>query len=227
MTMDPIIIGAISGLAAGFVTSRITLFQVKKRTDDATRINKVASLPTVAAICAVSVILLAVIFGLYGYSVKSVEYALYALIALSIGVVDLVLKRIPNLSVLALLIVRLAAVVYELFSGASVKSALVPSLIGLVAAFILYQLPMFIGIPIGVGDVKFASAIGFCLGLFGFLEAAIIMAAGLLILLAVLTATKKGSVRTNVPMGPFLALGTVFTMIFPIFEKISQNVFGL
>lgn len=223
--MDPMLTGGIIGFAAGLVINRVAVFQIKHRTDDKKKIGNVNCLPAAIALCVITAILFAIIFRLNGNVYKRIEYVLYTSIALSIGVVDLDLKKIPNLSVLALLVIRTAAIIIELINGASVKSTIVPSLIGLGAAFFLYQLPMLIGIPIGVGDVKFASAIGYCLGLSGFLQAAIVMALGLLILLAVLTVTKKGNAKTKVPMGPFLALGTIATLLFPVLTGITQQIF--
>ena len=174
----------------------------------------------------ISGVLFAVIFKLYGTTAKRLEYAAYLSIALAIGVVDLDIQKIPNLSVLALLVVRSAAVIYELVTGVSAKGALFPSAIGLAAAFILYQLPMLFRIPIGVGDVKFASAIGFCLGIFGFLQSAIIMAIGLVFFLVYLMARKKGNLKTKVPMGPFLALGSIATILYPVFTGMEQQIFS-
>jgi len=223
--MNEMIYGGLLGTAAGVVFNRVAVFQVKRRTEDSAKREAVDNVVLAVVSAIISGILFALIFKLYGSTAKRIEYAAYISIAISIGVVDLDLKKIPNLSVLALLAVRTAAIIYELVSGSSVKGALFPSLIGLAAAFILYQLPMLIGIPIGTGDVKFASAIGYCLGIFGFLQSALIMAAGLALLLVYLTATKKGSAKTKVPMGPFLALGTVATILFPVFSGLSQQLF--
>jgi prepilin signal peptidase PulO-like enzyme (type II secretory pathway) len=140
-------------------------------------------------------------------------------------VVDLDIQKIPNLSVLALLVVRSTAVIYELVTGVSAKEAFFPSAIGLAAAFILYQIPMLFGIPIGTGDVKFASAIGYCLGVFGFLQSAVIMAVGLVIFLVYLMVQKKGNLKTKVPMGPFLALGSIATIMYPVFTGMEQQIF--
>lgn len=223
--MNEMLLGGALGIAAGLAFNRIAVFQVKKRTEDGDRIKAVNNAALAVITAVLSGILFAVIFKLYGSTAKRIEFAAYISIAISIGVVDNDLKKIPNLSVLALLAVRSAAIVYELISGGSVKETVLPSLIGLAAAFILYQLPMFFGIPIGTGDVKFASAIGYCLGVFGFLQAAIIMAAGLAIFLIYLLATKKGSLKTKVPMGPFLAAGTIATVIFPVLTGVSQQIF--
>ena len=225
--MNIMLTGGIAGLAAGLAFNRITVFQVKQRTDDSGKIKNVNNAGAVAISAVISAILFAVIFRLYDSIPLRIEYAAYISTAISIGVVDLDLKKIPNLSVLALLVVRTAAIIYELIQGGSAKETLVPSLIGLAAAFILYQLPKFIGIPIGTGDVKFASAIGYCLGLFGFLQAALVMAAGLALLLAYLKTAKKGNLKTSVPMGPFLALGTIATIIYPVFTGLSQQIFSL
>lgn len=225
--MNTMLTGGIAGVAAGLAFNRIAVFQVKRRTDDGKRIKAVNNIGAAAASAVITGILFAVIFRLYDSTALWIEYAAYISIAISIGVVDLDLKKIPNLSVLALLAVRTAAIIYGLIQGGSTKGLLVPSLIGLAAAFILYQLPMLIGIPIGTGDVKFASAIGYCLGIFGFLQAAIVMAIGLALLLAYLKAAKKGNIKTSVPMGPFLALGTIATVIYPVFTGFTQQIFTL
>lgn len=221
--MNPMLTGGIAGLAAGLIINKVAVFQVKRRTDDENKVRKVNNVPVLLAACVITAILFALIFGLNESIEVGIEYVLYISIALAIGVVDLDIKKIPNLSVLALMIVRTAAIIYALITGASVKSTVIPSVIGLAAAFILYQLPMLIGIPIGVGDVKFASAIGYCLGFIGFLQAAIVMALGLAILLIILKATGKGSMKTKVPMGPFLALGTIVTLLFPVLTGLSQQ----
>lgn len=189
--MNEMLYGGAIGLVSGLAFNRIAAFQVKQRTEDSKSREAVDNVALAVVTALVSGILFALIFKLCDSTAKRIEFAAYISIAISIGVVDLGIKKIPNLSVLALLIVRTAAVIFELINGASVKCAIFPSVIGLAAAFILYRLPMLIGIPIGVGDVKFASAIGYCLGVFGFLQAAIIMTVGLALLLIYLMATKR------------------------------------
>ena len=174
----------------------------------------------------VSGLLFAAVFAMKDSTAERLEAVAYISIAISIAVVDLDIKKIPNPSVLALLIIRAAALIYAIATGAPLKETLIPSLVGLAAGFILYQLPMFFGIPIGTGDVKYSSAIGFCLGAFGYLQAALVMAAGLVVYLIYLVATKKGSLKTAVPMGPYLSLGVIITVLFPMFNELSQTVFS-
>ena len=224
-TMNEMLYGGAIGMIAGLAMNRIGVFQVKRRTEESAKREAIDNVVLAVVWALISGILFAVIFKLYGTTAKRLEYCAYISIVLAIGVVDLDIQKIPNLSVLALLVVRSAAVIYELVTGVSVKEAVFPSAIGLVAAFILYQLPMLFGIPIGTGDVKFASAIGCCLGIFGFLQSAIIMAVGLVFFLVYLMARKKGNLKTKVPMGPFLALGSVATIIYPVFTGMEQLIF--
>lgn len=224
--MIEIVYGGLLGILAALAFNLISIFQIKRRTDENAKIEAVKNTAVVVAWLLISGALFAAIFALFEDTATRIEAAAYISIAISIGVVDLDIKKIPNSSVLALMIIRTVAIVYAIATGVPVKQTLIPSLVGLAAGFILYQLPMLIGIPIGTGDVKYSSAIGFCLGAFGYLQAALIMAAGLVVYLIYLVATKKGSLKTAVPMGPYLSLGVVVTVLHPVFGELSDKIFA-
>ncbi len=224
--MIEIVYGGTLGSLAALAFNRIAIFQIKRRTDVNAKIEAVKNTAVIVAWVLLSGTLFAAVFARFDDIATRLEAIAYISIAISIGVVDLDIKKIPNSSVLALLLIRTAALIYAIATGVPVKESLIPSLIGLAAGFILYQLPMFIGIPIGTGDVKYSAAIGYCLGAFGYLQAALIMAAGLIIYLIYLVATKKGSLKTSVPMGPYLSLGAVVTVLFPVFGELSEKVFS-
>lgn len=221
--MVNVLYGGILGLLAGLAFNRITLFQIKRRTSETAQIEAVDNLAVIISWILLSGVLFAVVFARFQSTALRLEYVAYISIALSVGVVDLDIRRIPNWSVLALLIVRTAAIVYGIvWEKGTVKEYLFPSLIGLAIGFVLFQLPSLIGIPIGSGDVKYCGAIGYCLGIFGYLQASIIMAISLAAYLIYLVVTKKGSLKTAVPMGPYLSLGVVITVICPMFEKFNS-----
>lgn len=218
--------GGLLGILAALALSRIAIFQIKQRTDETAKLEAVQNAAVMITWVLLSGVLFAVAFVRFDDIAQRLEAIAYISIAISIGVVDLDIKKIPNSSVLALLIVRTAAIIYAIATDVPVKECLIPSLIGLASGFILYQIPMYFGIPIGTGDVKYSAAIGYCLGAFGFLQASLIMAAGLLIYLIYLVATKKGSLKTAVPMGPYLSLGVIVTALFPMFGELSETVFS-
>ncbi|MBO5359855.1 MAG: prepilin peptidase [Clostridia bacterium] len=220
------IYGGALGTLAALAFNRIAIFQIKKRTQEASRIEAVKNTAVIVAWVVLSGVLFAVSFLRYSETAARLEAVAYISVAIAIGIVDLDIKKIPNSSVLTLLIIRTVAIVYAIATGVPVKETLIPSLIGLAAGFILYQLPMLVGVPIGTGDVKYSAAIGYCLGVFGFLQASLIMAAGLIIFLIYLVATKKGSLKTSVPMGPYLSLGAVITVLFPLFGDLSKQIFS-
>ncbi len=224
--MLEILYGGPLGILAALAFNRISVFQVQKRTQENAKIETVKNTALIVAWVLLSGVLFAAVFARYSDTAVRLESVAYISIAISIGVVDMDIKKIPNSSVLALLIVRTLAIIWAIANGAPVKETLIPSLIGLAAGFILYQLPMLIGIPIGTGDVKYSSAIGYCLGAFGYIQAALIMAVGLLVYLVYLVATKKGSLKTSVPMGPYLSLGAVVTVLFPVFGELQKSVFS-
>lgn len=218
--------GGALGILAALAFNRIAIFQIKRRTDENAKIEAVKTTAVIVAWVILSGILFAAAFTIFKDTPTRLEAIAYISIAISIGVVDLDIKKIPNSSVLSLLIIRTVAIVYATATGVPAKQTLIPSLIGLAAGFILYQLPMLIGIPIGTGDVKYSAAIGYCLGAFGYLQAALIMAAGLMVYLIYLVATKKGSLKTAVPMGPYLSLGVVVTILIPMFGELSKSFFS-
>ena len=220
------IYGGALGTLAALAFNRIAIFQIKKRTQEASKIEAVKNTAVIVAWVLFSGVLFAVSFLRYSETAARLEAVAYISVAIAIGIVDLDIKKIPNSSVLTLLVIRTVAIVYAIATGVPVKETLIPSLIGLAAGFILYQLPMLVGVPIGTGDVKYSAAIGYCLGVFGFLQASLIMAAGLIIFLIYLVATKKGSLKTSVPMGPYLSLGAVITVLFPLFGDLSKQIFS-
>lgn len=224
--MIEIVYGGLLGILAALAFNLISISQIKRRTDENAKIEAVKNTAVIVAWLLLSGALFAAVFALFEDTATRIESVAYISIAMSIGVVDLDIKKIPNSSVLALMIIRTAAIVYAIATGVPVKQTLIPSLVGLAAGFILYQLPMLIGIPIGTGDVKYSTAIGYCLGAFGYLQAALIMAAGLVIYLIYLMATKKGSLKTAVPMGPYLSLGVVVTVLHPMFGELSDKIFS-
>ncbi len=224
--MIEIVYGGMLGILAALAFNRISIFQIKRRTNENAKIEAVKNTAVIVAWVLISGILFAAAFAVFKDTAARLEAVAYISIAISIGIVDLDIKKIPNSSVLSLMIIRTAALIYATATGVPLKQTVIPSLIGLAAGFILYQLPMLFGIPIGTGDVKYSAAIGYCLGAFGYLQAALIMAAGLIVYLIYLIVTKKGSLKTAVPMGPYLSLGVVVTVLFPIFGELSDSVFS-
>ncbi len=224
--MIGVLYGGTLGVLAALAFNRIAVYQIKQRTDESAKVEVVQNITAVITWAIISGVLFAIAFFRFEETPLRLEAIAYISVALSIGVVDLDIKKIPNSSVLALLLIRTAAIIYAFLEGVPAKECLIPSLIGLAGGFILYQLPMFFGIPIGTGDVKYSAAIGYCLGAFGYLQAALIMAAGLIVYLIYLVTTKKGSLKTAVPMGPYLSLGVIVTVLFPIFGELSKSVFS-
>ena len=117
------------------------------------------------------------------------------------AVVDLHLRRIPNLCSLLLLAVGTAKIMllYCLAGG-----------VGMLACLSLCRLISRGGI--GIGDVKILSAAGFCLGLeTGFLS---LLAAQLLAVLAaiVLLVTKRAKWKDSLPFAPFLWAGLLLCL---------------
>ena len=146
---------------------------------------------------------------------------------LCIAITDSLIRKIPNSLLLAMIGIQL---IYLTTYSVMVNSTTVfiKAGFGLFIGFIACVVPSILKIPVGAGDIKYSAVIGLCFYLANYLQAMVIM--GLLAVIAyiVLKITKKGGMKTLIPMGPFLSAGTVISICFPIFENfvISNGLLG-
>lgn len=158
----------------------------------------------------------AIAFALGGSSPAQVAYAIAIFeIVLCIGAVDGLIRKIPNELLISLLLVFLAS---RLSDGG--LKGFQSNLFGAVLASVVFLLPSRLGLNIGWGDVKYAFVAGLCFGLLSFVQIMLVAAAGLGVYAVYLYATKKGNLKTQAAMGPYLSLGVVATMLFPVLSTL-------
>jgi len=163
----------------------------------------------------------AILFVLVAWRVSSVwavpAYCLVAASLVAISAIDLEHMRIPSAVVYTT--AALGAPLLVLASAGTHRwSALLGALIGGAAAFGAF-FALFFAVPkgIGFGDVRLAGLCGAFLGWIGYRE---LLASFLLSFVlagvpaVVLLAMKKVQRRTQIPFGPFLAAGTMVTVLF-------------
>jgi len=121
-------------------------------------------------------------------------------ICVMLSTVDIVTRKIPNVLLLALIVLAVATFVIN-----DQASELGIHIVGAVLGLAVFLLPALFGKGAGLGDVKFAAIVGLFLGAYDFFAAVILMTLFLLIYTAYLVVTKKGGLKTQVALGPFLA----------------------
>lgn len=133
----------------------------------------------------------------------------------TVSVIDWTHRIIPNQAVLAVLGLKLLSLLPASAGVAGVPAfGLLSSLAGLAGCFVLFLLPGFFGKNVGAGDLKLAAAMGFLLGLRGALVAVLVM--GLLVLGYSIVQKQMPMLRflkTNIPMGPFIAAGMLVSFL--------------
>lgn len=143
-----------------------------------------------------------------GLQANTLECMLLLSVCIVLSAVDISIKKIPNELVILTLIIGAAF---------SITSQPIWSLginaFGLGVGFIIFFLPAIIGKGAGWGDVKFAAAVGFCLGVYGILSAVLIMAVFLLVYIVYLTISGNGNLKSRVALGPFIASGFISVLI--------------
>jgi len=149
-----------------------------------------------------------------GIHANTIECMLLISVSIILSVVDITIKKIPNELILLTLIIGAGFMITDNRLG-----SISINLIGFALGFILFLLPAFIGKGAGWGDVKYAAVVGFCLGVYGFLTAIIIMTIVLLIFTAYIMLTGKGNLKTKIALGPFMAFGFVSVLIINIMNS--------
>ena len=201
------IFGAITGTAMYFWSRRL----ISKRTGKSAegrlmnaRLSWIAWLVCGAAGCGI-------IAFMNNDMASRLEFVSIYILLLGLSAVDYKIRKIPNDLLAALLVIRIANLIYTRdYAG------MILSLVGLVIGFILFQVPSMLGINIGWGDVKLASVAGFCLGITGLFQSVLIMAAALGVYSIYIIAAKKGNMRTKVAIGPPLSMGIMISILFPV-----------
>ncbi|NLP48075.1 MAG: prepilin peptidase [Clostridiales bacterium] len=222
--MQDYIIATVLGVASGLALNPIARLQVKKRTQDQNQLNffkKPIFLLIWPLITALIFNALVHFVGPYS-NLKTLEYTLYLLPLINIFAIDALIRKIPNELLLSILTVRLAFIIIQFIkNGFSIK-LLFMSALGMLVAFFVFSIPARLGAFMGAGDVKFAGVIGFAFGFYDFFQAMVFMAVLVLFYLAYLLITKKGNLKTATPMGPYLVIGLVLTMLFPLSELLAR-----
>ena len=149
-----------------------------------------------------------------GLNAKTIECILILSACIIISVVDITIRKIPNEMLLFTLIIGIIFV----FVNNQVSSINL-NIIGFIVGFILFFLPAMIGKGAGWGDVKYAAVVGFCLGIYNFLTAVIIMTLILLVYTAYIMITGKGNLKTKIALGPFLASAFVIVLVLNIINS--------
>ena len=156
---------------------------------------------------------MALIGGVIGWRAGVTFRGLYLLLLLLVSAstfyIDAKHRVIPNELWLAVLAFAIAFGV-----PGAIRFQIWQSLLGFAVCFVLFFVPSLFGQKIGAGDVKFAAAMGFALGLTGSLYAIACMGA-LVLLYAVLNQSMPlmQRLKAMIPMGPFLALALVMMSI--------------
>lgn len=139
------------------------------------------------------------------------EYAAVFTLCMCIGAVDWTIRKIPNSLLFALICCKICfLIINNNFSDVG------KNLIGFGAAAIIFTLPALLRLNVGAGDTKLAAVTGLYLGIGGFLQAMIIMAVLISLYGVWLLISKKGGFRTKTAMGPYMAIGLISTLVFPI-----------
>lgn len=140
---------------------------------------------------------------------NNVQNQIYWCIVFLIAAIDFKVKKIPNLLVLTLLLLRIMYVVVALVAGVQGwKEILIPSLVGFLCAIVFMGICYFFARGgVGAGDLKLYAVLGFCYGLVGLVAIMLYSLLASVIVGISLLVTKKAKLKTAIPMAPFIIFG--------------------
>lgn len=206
------IVAAFAGFALGVAANYLTRILVRNRTSDTFLVWYINYRYSILFWgCVVAALL-----GWQGWTTGSIEQlirlSVIAVGCICISACDLLIRRVPN-SMLLLLLAN--AVVFALLNLKEFHAG--ERFLSVLAVVILFSIPSSLHLNIGWGDIKFAVVIALSFSVLGLLQSMAIMGIGFLIAAIYLLISKKGNLKTSIPMGPFLAFGMILTTVFPIF----------
>ena len=220
-----IIIFAIYGLFLGIVTIPLSKKLTLSRTEDPGVVAPLNKPPLRIAAILLGLAAVAGIVFTSGDFYLMVKYLLLLVPIFSIAFVDALVRKIPNPLLLSMLIVDIVFVVIECTRAEDndeILGIIFKLIVGFFFGFLVCTLPSLLKIPMGAGDIKYSAVIGATLYMTGYFQAMILMALLVAVFYIILKVTKKGNIKTQIPMGPFLSIGTVVTMCFPITRIVGE-----
>ena len=224
-----IIAFAVYGVFLGIVTIPLAKKLTLSRTDDPGVVAPLNKTPLRLLTVILGIAASAGIIFSPNTEAEIIQYLLLLVPIFSIAFVDALVRKIPNPLLLAMLIVDIGFLIYNcvlLGKAANPADEIVKTVFGFIISFgfgfIVCLLPSLLKIPMGAGDIKYSAVIGATLYLMGYFQAMVLMSLLVALFWIILKITKKGNIKTQVPMGPFLSIGTVITMCFPISKAIGQ-----
>ncbi len=215
-----ILVAVAYGIILGIVTIPLSRSLTLSRTEDpadAAVLNKI-SLKLISVILGIGA---SVAVMLTAASTALIIRNLLLLIPIfSISFVDSLVRKIPNPLLLTMLIIQAGYLIYYCISEKSLEE-LSKVFLGFFLGMIVCTIPSILKIPMGAGDIKYSGIIGLTIYAVGYFQAMVLMALFVLMFFIYMKIKKKGGLKTQIPMGPFLSIGTVISMCFSVFDFIG------
>jgi prepilin signal peptidase PulO-like enzyme (type II secretory pathway) len=199
----------IIGFIVGIMMEKATLVLIRRRTEIRIQLDNNRDFIEVGSWGVVNALSWLLIISSMGVNSKSIEVILFISVCIVLSTIDARIQKIPNELIVLTLVIGGSFLIIE-YGVRSIET----NIVGLLVGFIIFLLPAFIGKAAGWGDVKYAAAIGFCLGIYGFLTAILVMTSLLLMYTGYIYITGKGNLKTKIALGPFMAFGFISVLLF-------------
>lgn len=198
----------IIGAVVGVLMEKSAVYLIKQRVKTLTHHQFSGSLAKTMFWAVMNATIWLIFIKINGLESKTLECMMLFSICLILSAVDISIKKIPNELVLMTIFVGGAFII----TGQPITS-IGMNVFGLLIGFVIFFLPAMIGKGAGWGDVKYAAAVGFCLGAYGIISAIMIMTFFLMIYACYLIIRGKGNLKSKVALGPFMASGFVSVLV--------------
>ncbi len=122
---------------------------------------------------------------------------------------DIKYRKIPNVLLVGLFILRLISIIANFD-----PILLLDSVFGLLFAFFVFILPKFMKMKLGWGDVKYSAVLGFSLGFVDYICSMLLSVIFVFIYCAVRKVLLKKDIKDfSLPLGSFMSAGVIFLCV--------------